>query len=44
MATPWIPGSNAVGVIESVAEDVVGLKVGDQVFLDPPYLHAYHDE
>ncbi len=36
MATPSIPGSNAVGVIESVAEDVVGLKVGDQVFLAPP--------
>jgi alcohol dehydrogenase len=38
MATPWIPGSNAVGVVESVAEDVVGLRPADQVFLDP---HVY---
>lgn len=35
MATPWIPGPNAVGVIDSVADDVVGLEPGDQVFIDP---------
>ncbi|HEY6514881.1 MAG TPA: alcohol dehydrogenase catalytic domain-containing protein [Steroidobacteraceae bacterium] len=38
MATPWIPGPNAVGEVEGVAEDVVGPKPGDQVFIDP---HIY---
>lgn len=35
MATPWIPGSNGVGVIQALADDVIGLKSGDQVFIDP---------
>lgn len=44
MATPWIPGPNAVGVIDSLADDVVGLKPGDQVFVDPHiYTHTATD-
>ena len=38
MATPWKPGANGVGVVESVADDVIGVKPGDQVFIDP---HIY---
>ena len=38
MATPWIPGANGVGVVEVVADDVIGIKAGDQVFIDP---HVY---
>jgi alcohol dehydrogenase len=44
MATPWIPGANGVGVVEEIAEDVVGLKRGDQVFIDPHiYTHTTTD-
>jgi alcohol dehydrogenase len=44
MATPWIPGPNAVGVVESVADDAVGLERGDQVFIDPHvYTHTATD-
>jgi len=35
MATPWIPGANGVGVVESVADDLIGVKPGDLVFIDP---------
>lgn len=35
LPTPFIPGSNGVGVIESVAQDVIGLRPGDLVFLNP---------
>jgi alcohol dehydrogenase len=38
MATPWIPGANGVGIVESIAEDVIGLTPGDRVLVDP---HAY---
>lgn len=44
MATPWIPGPNAVGEVDSVAEDVVRLKTGDQVYIDPHvYTHTTTD-
>jgi len=44
MATPWIPGANGVGVIESVADDVIGLRPGDHVFIDPHiYTHSTTD-
>jgi len=44
MATPWIPGANAVGIIDSVADDVVGLKAGMRVFVDPHvYTHTTTD-
>jgi NADPH:quinone reductase-like Zn-dependent oxidoreductase len=44
MATPWIPGANGVGVTESVAADVAGLKPGDPVFIDPHiYTHTRTD-
>ena len=44
MATPWIPGPNAVGVVDSVADDVIGVKPGDQVFIDPHiYTHTATD-
>lgn len=44
MATPWIPGSNGVGVVEKVADDVPGIQRGDRVFIDPHiYSHTTTD-
>lgn len=44
MATPWIPGANGVGEVESVADDVIGLRPGDHVFIDPHiYTHSTTD-
>jgi alcohol dehydrogenase len=40
MATPWIPGANGVGVLEDIADDVIGLSVGDHVFIDP-YVYTH---
>lgn len=33
--TPFTPGTSAVGIVEAVADDVFGLKVGQKVFCDP---------
>ena len=42
--TPWIPGANGVGLVERVADDVIGLKAGQQVFIDPyVYTHTTTD-
>jgi alcohol dehydrogenase len=44
MATPWIPGANGVGVIDSVADDVIGFRPGDRVLVDPHvYTHTTGD-
>ena len=44
MATPWIPGANGVGIVETFADDVIGLEVGDLVFIDPHiYTHTNSD-
>lgn len=32
---PFIPGPSAIGVVEAVAEDVIGLEVGQKVFCEP---------
>ncbi|MBV9746058.1 MAG: zinc-binding dehydrogenase [Acidobacteriia bacterium] len=40
MATPWIPGANGVGVVETVADDVVGIQRGQRVFIDP-HIHTH---
>lgn len=39
LPTPFIPGSNGVGIVESVAEDVIGIQPGQLVYLDP-YLYT----
>ena len=35
MPTPFVPGNSGVGVIEQVGDDVVQLKVGQRVSIDP---------
>lgn len=35
MPTPFTPGANAVGVVETVADDVFGLEPGQPVYVDP---------
>src|SRR5450631_1867868 len=32
---PCIPGPNAIGVIDAIADDVLGFEVGQRVFVDP---------
>jgi alcohol dehydrogenase len=32
---PFTPGTNAVGIVEAVADDVFGLEIGQKVFCDP---------
>lgn len=34
MPLPFIPGPSAIGVVESIADDVFGLKLGQKVFCD----------
>lgn len=35
LPTPFIPGANGIGILETVAGDVPGLEPGQMVFLDP---------
>ncbi|MDP9034427.1 MAG: zinc-binding alcohol dehydrogenase family protein [Myxococcota bacterium] len=35
LPTPSVPGPNAIGVVDAVADDVFGIAVGQHVFLDP---------
>ena len=35
---PFTPGTNAIAMIEAVADDVFDLEIGQKVFCDPLYL------